>query len=203
MKLRCVRGSEAIVPVAIGCAAALIFLFAFPKGAITTLMHAVLRLPGPGAGIALVLGPILVAVATVSSLLTKRTGAALVGAMAFAAVCVVAVQGLGIPTNPKGAFGSLSFVAAIALFGLVAEAASVPALAVREALRHALAGALANAVLLTFYFVAIFPRTARWVEWRHVPLLVGLCLVSGLATGYATSTPLERIWKRPTSERRG
>lgn len=34
------------------------FLFVFPKGSISTLMHHVLSLPGPGVGVALILGPV-------------------------------------------------------------------------------------------------------------------------------------------------
>ena len=72
MKLNVIRGKEAAICAAIGAVGAGLFLFAFPTGAISTLMHEVLHLPGPGAGIAMVLGPILVVVALVSALLTER-----------------------------------------------------------------------------------------------------------------------------------
>jgi hypothetical protein len=48
-----------------------------------------------------------------------------------------------------------------------------------------LAGAIANLVLLLFYWLAIFPRTAGWIPWRDVPLLTALCLSAGLLSGYA------------------
>lgn len=76
MKLNLIRGQEAAACAAIGAGGAAIFLFAFPKGSITTLMHEVLDLPGPGAGIALVLGPLLVLVALLCLLLSRGEGGA-------------------------------------------------------------------------------------------------------------------------------
>jgi len=55
---------------------------------------------------------------------------------------------------------------------------------------------VANAVLLVFYWVAIFPRTAGWVKWQDIPPLAGVCLATGLVSGYITgmlSRSLSRI----------
>jgi len=183
LKVELTRGQDAAVCAGIGVGGALVFLFAFPKGSITTFMHEVLKLPGPGPGIALVLGPFLVVVALVSALLHRRVGASLVAALAFAASHTVAVKLLGISADSKGAFGSALFVAAIAVFGVAAEAVMVLSRRARTLWRCLLAGALANASLLLFYWVLIFPRTARWVWWGDVPLLMGLCLAAGLVSG--------------------
>ena len=195
MKFNVIRPKEAATCSAIGVAGALIFLFAFPKGSISTLMHEVLGLPGPGAGIALILGPFLVLVALISSLLSRGNGGAVIAPLAFALVYALVVRLLGIPTNPKGAFGSAAFIAGIAAFGLAAEAVIVPGQASKTVWRCLLAGALANAVLLVFYWIVVFPRTAGWISWRDVPLLMGLGLACGLASGYiawAASKPLSR-----------
>lgn len=195
MKLDVIRAREAAQGAAIGAAGAVLFLFAFPAGSITTLMHAVLGLPGPGAGIGLVLGPFLILVALTSARLSRKDGSALLASLAFAATYTLVVRLLGIATNPKGQFGSAVFIATIALFGTAAEAGLVFGKGLKEARRYMLSGALANGVLLVSYWVVVFPRTAGWVHGRDVPLLMGLCLVAGLASGYIVwelSRPLAR-----------
>jgi hypothetical protein len=147
-------------------------------------MHEVLGLPGPGAGIALVLGPFLILVVLIAARLSGKDGGAVLTAVTFAAVYALVVRLLGIPTNPKGAFGSAAFVVAVGLFGLIAEAVLVFGRALRGAWCCAMSGAVANAALLVFYWIGVFPRTAGWVSWGDVPVLMGLCLVSGLASGY-------------------
>ena len=184
MKLKVIRSREAATCAGIGVAGALVFLFAFPKGSISTLMHAVLGLPGPGAGIALVLGPMLILVALISSLSSRGSGGAAIACLMFAGTCALVASLLDVPTNPKGAFGSPVFMAAVAPFGLVTEAVMVLGKALTQVRRCLLSGALANAALLVFYWVVIFPRTAGWISWSDVPLLMGLCLACGLAWGY-------------------
>lgn len=203
MKLTLVRGTEAATCAAIGVLAALIFLFAFPKGSISTLMHPVLGLPGPGAGIALVLGPFLILVAISTSLSSRGDGGALIASLTFAMTYALVAWLLGIPTNPKGAFGSPVFVAAIAQFGIAAEAVMVLGKALTRVRRGMLAGALANPVLLVFYWIVVFPRTAGWIGWKDTPLLLGLCLACGLFSGYvawAVSKPLARAFALTAKE---
>lgn len=184
MKLDLIRGKHAAACAAVGCGGGIIFLFVFPKGAITTLMHAVLDLPGPGAGIALILGPALNLTGFTAALLYRKTGAPLIASLAFAVSYALLVRLLEIPTSPKGAFGSLSFIAAVALFGLAAEAFMALGRTLKDHWRTMLAGGLANTVLLVSYWTIVFPRTAGWVNWRDVPLLTGLCLATGVLTGY-------------------
>ncbi len=195
MKLDMIRGKQVITCVAIGVAGALIFVFVFPRGAISTFMHEVLNLPGPGAGIALIVGPFLIMVAIISSLLSRGDGGAVIASLTFAVVYVLVTSLLGVPTNPKGAFGSPVFIAAIASFSIAAEAVMVFGKASKTVWRCMASGALANVVLFVFYWIVIFPRTCRWIDWGDVPLLMGLCLACGLASGYVAwmvSKPLSR-----------
>ena len=193
MELNLIRGREATTCAAIGVAGGLIFLFAFPKGSISTLMHEVLGLPGPGAGIALILGPFLILVALIARLLNRQAGGAVIASLTFAAAYALVTRLLGIPTNPKGAFGSAVFVAAIALCGIAAEAVLVLGKALPKVWRCMLSGALANTVLLVFYWIVIFPRTAGWINWKDIPLLTGLCLACGLVSGYMAWAVSKRL----------
>lgn len=197
MNLTMVSLKEVALGVGLGGAGALVFLFVFPKGSISTLMH-VLRVPGPGSGVALVVGPFLILVVLVSSLLSEAKGGALIASLTFAVSYTLVVRLFGVATDPKGAFGSALFIGAITLFGLVAETLMALSGALGQPWRCMLTGALANAVLLVFYWLAIFPRTVGWVKWKDIPLLMGTCLVGGLVAGYIAwrvSGPLSRAVK--------
>ncbi|UCC72912.1 MAG: hypothetical protein JSV86_21625 [Gemmatimonadota bacterium] len=203
MDIKTVTRCHAAVCAAIGCGGALLFLFVFPIGSISTLMHDVLRLPGPGAGIALVLGPLVILVALISILVSRGSVGALIGCLAFGLTCVVLVWLFRIPTNPKGAFGSPLLIAAVGLAGLVVEASELTAGAVERPWRSILSGALANAVLLASYWIIIFPYTADRVRWADVPLLLGLAIGSGAVWGYiadAVSNPLSVALARREKE---
>jgi len=185
------KAKEIGLCVALGGALALVFLFTFPAAAISTLMHAVLHLPGPGAGVALIMGPFLLLALLGASVLSQTRGRALAAALGFALSCSVVVSLLAIPTNPKGAIGSPLFIGAIALSGLAVEVVMRPGKSTPEIGRCLLAGAIANLVLLLFYWLAIFPRTAEWIQWRDVPVLTALCVAGGLLSGYVARL----LWK--------
>lgn len=198
MKINVTNRKEIALGAAMGGAGALVFLFVFPKGSISTLVH-VLHLPGPGAGIVLIFGPFLILVVITSSLLILARGGALIASLTFAVTYTLAVRLFGMATDPKGAFGSISFIAAVTLFGLVAEAVIAFGGALSQLFRSVLTGALANAVLLVFYWLVIFPRTVGWVRWKDIPLLMGICLIGGLVAGYIAwrvSGPLCRVIKQ-------
>ena len=186
MKLVSVSLKEAALCGAIGCVAAIVFLFAFPKGAITTLMHEVFHLPGPGAGIAIIVGPFLVVVALIASCTSMKQGGALIASTLFAALCMLAVRFLGVATNPKAGFDTFYFVLGTALFGLTIETTELLFRNMKNAYRFLLGGVMANAVLLVYYWMVIFPVTAKWIKWEDIPLLMGLCIVCGAAAACMT-----------------
>jgi len=184
MKLNVVRLNEVPACAAGGIIGALVFLFAFPKGAISTLMHAVLGLPGPGAGIAMVVGPFVILVGLIAALLTRRAGSAAIAGLAFAATQALVPGLLGMASSGSGALGSPLSIVGIALPGVAVEAALALGKGVKSRWRSMVAGALANAVLLGFYGTVVFPRTYKPVAPRDVPLLMGLALAGGLLSGY-------------------
>jgi hypothetical protein len=163
----------------LGAVGGAVFVFLFPKGAITTLMHQVLGLPGPGAGIALVLGPFMLILALLAC---RRAGGPMVVALTFSVV-VALLAALVSEMNPKGGFGSMWFVLACAVCALGVEGISALTGKWGPPWRLILAGVAGNLVLLAFYWVVIFPRYAGWVEWGDVPVLLAVCMAGGLLAG--------------------
>lgn len=195
VKITLICEKEARTSAVLGVVGALIFLFAFPKGSISTLVHEVLCLPGPGAGIGLVLGPFLIVVAVVSSLLSRGSGGALFASLMFAVAYALIVHLFRIPTSQKGVFGSSLFIAAVIVFSVVTEAAMALGKPLSMVWRCMLCGAVANVVLLVIYWTVIFPGTAGWIRWSDAPVLVGLCFVCGLVSGciaWGISRPLSK-----------
>jgi hypothetical protein len=167
----------------LGAVGGAVFVFLFPKGAITTLMHQVLRLPGPGAGIALVLGPFILVLALVASRwIGDRPGGALVSALVFSVVVALLVA-LVSEMNPKGMFSTIWFVLACGVCGLGLEAMLVLAGRLGPLWRLLLAGVIGNLLLLVFYWLVIFPLAAGWVAWGDVLVLLAVCVAGGLLAG--------------------
>jgi len=173
----------------VGIACAVVYFFVFPGGAISTLMHNVLHLPGPGAGIALILAPILVFGGVFSRLATDWIGAGTVCAAAFGLAAVL-LRLLGVSMYAAGGFGSAMSLLAVAAFGAILDGVFLATRQAKRSWRFALAGGLAGLGLLAFYWVAVFPRTTRWVAWRDVPLLAFLGLAAGAAAGYIAGRSL-------------
>jgi hypothetical protein len=169
-----------------GAVGGLLFLFVFPKGAISTFAHYVLHLPAPGAGIALIVGPLAVVFMLVASRVARRAGGAFVGALAFSVACAGVMAVLRQPTGEKGMIGSPWFVLALGTSGAVAEIALLLTRTLRTlAWRSVLAAGGANVALLIFCWVVIFPRTMGWVPWRVVPILLAVSLGAGALAGLA------------------
>lgn len=174
-----------LVALAIGAAGGAVFVFAFPRGAITTLMHEVLDLPGPGAGIALVLGPLVVLSAQTAEFVCKRHGTSLLAALGFALVAVTA-RTLGVEGESKGMFGSLPFAGALLSMGLLLELGFLVRGRLTSLVFTLTFAAAAGVGLLAYYWILIFPLTsAGWVSWRNVPLLAALAFAGGLGAGIA------------------
>jgi hypothetical protein len=168
--------------VLIGAVGGAFFLFVFPGAAISTLMHQVLKLPGPGAGIGVMLGPVALVFMLVASRVTGRCGGALLAALGFSvvhAILSILFRGGG----STGQFGTGWFVLALLVCGVVAEGLLLLARRARSPLQFIIAACGANIALLVFYWLAIFPRTAGWVAWKAVPVLLLVSLACGIVAG--------------------
>lgn len=197
------KPGRAGLAVLVGAAGGALFLFLFPGGAISTLMHDVLNLPGPGAGVALVLGPAALVFMLVSSHAAKRTGGALLAALGFSVAYAALTAVLGRTTTEKGMFGSVWFVLALVICGAIADGLLLLVSRLRPLWRSILAACGANAGLLVFYWIAIFPRTKGWVSWDAAPLLLVVSLAGGFLAGvigWAISTRIPGV-EVPASKR--
>jgi hypothetical protein len=163
----------------LGAVGGAVFVFLFPRGAITTLMHQVLKLPGPGAGIAMVLGPFMLILALAAY---RWAGGPMVVGLSFSAV-VALLAALVSEMNPKGMFSTIWLVLAGAVSALGVEGVLILARKLGTLWRLVLAGAAGNLVLLIFYWVVIFPQSAGWVKWGDVPVLLVVCAAFGVLAG--------------------
>ena len=186
------------IPGITGAVCAVMFFFVFPGGAISTLMHDVLHLPGPGAGIALVLAPILVFGGVFSRLATGRMGAGTLCALAFGLASIL-LRLLGVPMYSQGGFGTVMSLLAVAFFAVILDGTLLAAKRVTGNYRFALAGGIANLGLLAFYWVAVFPQTSRWVEWGDVPVLSLLGVAGGAVSGYIAGRCLRPLARAVTA----
>ncbi len=187
----------------IGAVGGAFFLFVFPGGAISTLMHQVLKLPGPGAGIALVLGPVALVFMLASSSTMGRIGGASIGALGFSLSYGALRPIFERATGGKGAFGSAWFILALLICGIVADGLLRLTRRLRPPVRFVIAACGANTGLLVFYWTVIFPRTAGWVAWKAVPVLLMVSLIGGAlaaVVGWAISTRVAGN-KTPLAER--
>jgi hypothetical protein len=165
----------------IGIAGAAVFIYMFPGGAITTLMHQVLNLPGPGAGIALILGPLIIFFALLAARITGKAGAACTTSLSFSLMFAALVAILNLSIEDKGKFGSIEFIGAAVLCGLIIDFFLLILSGWKASLwKLIMTSCIANTGLLIFYWLLIFPQTAGWVKVSDMPILLALCLLGAL-----------------------
>ncbi len=170
----------ASVAVVFGLLSALAYMFIFPENSIRNMVHYDLGLPGPGPGVAMILGPFAIVFMTAASRVTFRIGSALMTALAFAVGIMVWAKFLDKPLGSHLMLGSplsiLAFVAAGAAADLVVGLGEK----LGPQLRILLSGLLANICLLVFYWVMIFPDSAGRVLRPDIPIIMTICVVCGL-----------------------
>jgi len=137
------------------------FVFVFPDTAISTLMHDVFRLPAPGAGIALLVGPMGILCGYVAYSLNPR-----VGSIFFSVVMFGVLMPIGqILFNPDG-MGQFPFFLPLASFVILAILLDVfTYLFVKwDLIKSIVAPAvICNVLFLIFWWVVIFPvYLDRW-----------------------------------------
>lgn len=180
-----VSNKEILISAIVGVIGGALFVFAFPRGAISTLMHEVLRLPGPGAGIALVMGPWIAIFSLLSGELLQKPLTVFFTTLILGLTISIFTL-IGVWSETKGKFGSPEFIAGLAVAGAIMASVSHAARRTSSLIKLTTAGVLGCAVLLAYFWMVIFPQTTRWVAKGDVPILLGLAVASGFIAGCLT-----------------
>lgn len=173
------------------------FVFVFPDTAITTLMHDVFRLPGPGAGIALLVGPVGILCGYVAHTINPRPGSILFSVIMFGLLMPIGQ----ILFNPEG-LGQFPFYLPLASFVILAILLEIFTVlfAKWELIKSMVAPAvICNVLFLIFWWVTIFPLfLGRWpvkdklelsgfgdyVEYiSPILILIGVSLIGAVVIG--------------------
>jgi hypothetical protein len=176
----------ALLSLAIGMGGGAVFAFFVPWEAVTRLMTQTLRLPGPGADVALVLGPCLTLTGQTAEYICKRHGAAFLGAFGFGAAVTV-LRLFGVHDTPIGIVGTPGFLSGVALAGIILEAGYLVRGFLISFIFSLFFAAVAASALLIYFWAAVYPLVeAGTVAWRDIPLLLALAFGAGFVSGFLT-----------------
>jgi len=185
---------ETVVALASGLTSGLLIVAIFPGKALSTLMHQVLGLPGPGAGTGLVVGPYIMMVTFITFIFRRRR------LVPFITASTAGIsQALGsIYLGP----GVLTAPAALpAIFCSLAAAAAVElVLGIARGLEDRwafIAAALCgNLMLLGTYWMAVFPAIGRSVIWADAALIASLSAAMAVLLGVLPALMYMRLTMR-------
>ncbi len=161
----------------IGIMASLLIMFLFPFSGVSTLMHAVLHFPGPGAGIAFPIGTMLVAFALASYALTKNELAPFWVSTIFGIVYNLLSSFMGgVPFGPfQNRLGAALF------FGLVMSGTLLLLKGKGLEVRYFVSSSISNLAYLAIFWLIVFPYGKGMVKPTVVPILSALAIAGGLA----------------------
>jgi len=111
---------QILLAIVIGIIGVCVFLFLFPGGAITTAMHQVLKLPGPGAGIGLIFGPFIIILSFLTFNSIGKQGAIFITCSVFGILHSIFTPIVYPSVKTVGSLGPLYFrILAVILLGIV------------------------------------------------------------------------------------
>lgn len=180
--LRTVRGGDVLLAVVVGAISGLMLLFLFPGAALSTLMHEVLKLPGPGAGIGFVVGPYMVLWALIVWIHRRKAG------LAFY-VCAVSGMVQAYAGDAAGASSVLGPTVApqMMLAGFVLGiSVDLLAFATRDMAdwkATKLTAVISDIIFLCVYWVAVFPTVKGWVQPVPAVIMIVLSLIGAVLFG--------------------
>ena len=162
-----------------------IFIFLFPGGSITTAMHDVLELPGPGAGIGFLYGPFIAMVAAAIHLAIPRPLTILLTCTSFGVFHAILSPIVYGDAKTAGTIGPPHLrILAVVVLGLVLEGVVYILKNKRPLIRYPLASVPANIALMVFYWQAIFPNSPKGtVDPSNVPVLLGVTVLGAVTIG--------------------
>ena len=161
------------------------FIFLFPGASITTAMHDVLELPGPGAGIGLLYGPFIILVAAVVHMIVRRPLAILMTCVSFGVFHAILAPVVYADAKTAGTIGPPHLrILAVVVLGLVLELVVFILKDIRPLIRYPLASIPANIAIMFVYWCAIFPNSPKGsVAPSNVPILLGVTVLGAVTLG--------------------
>ena len=176
-------GADALRAAIIGAAGGALLAFVAPQKGISYLMHQVLMLPGPGAGLGVMVGPWAAFCCLAAAVFVRRRYAALVAGLGFALVfnlpaAVFPPEG----TNP-GMFASVRFALGLVLMGGVAELVMARFRRLGRGPRLALAAVAADLAFLVYTWVVVFPLTKGWVTMKNALIIIAVSVPAAVVAG--------------------
>lgn len=170
------------------------FLYLFPGSAITTAMHPVLKLPGPGAGIGLIFGPFIILLSLIVYNFNQIKGTIIITSTAFGIVHSIFTPLIYPSVITVGSLGPTPLrIAAVILLAVVLEIFIHIFEDLNALARYLISAGISNIACLVFYWVLIFPGPKGWVNVEDIPVLLGIAILSGTVVGGAVPFALRKL----------
>ena len=180
-----------------GVIGAILFLFLFPGNAISTVMHQVLMLPGPGTGFGVVIGPFIIMCALIAYGLGKKQGIPLITSAAVGIFISVLIFVFKIKVAQPGTIGSVAFIAGAVVIGLVLELIVYLLREKGELLKYAVSAVAADIIFLAYSMVAIFSRVMpdkyAQLTLNSVLIIFGASVIGAIIIGVLLPLLILRI----------
>lgn len=175
---------EIFIAFLMGIIGAFIFLFLFPGGAITTAMHQILKLPGPGAGIGFIFGPFIIVLSLLIYNFIGKRGIIFITCMIFGIFHSILTPMAYPSIKTVGSLGPLYLrIFAVILLGLALEICIFALKNQNDLFKYSISAIISNIVCLFFYWFLIFPSNKGMVRINSIPMLVGIAIFASIIFG--------------------
>jgi len=172
---------QILFAILMGIIGACLFLFLFPGGAISTAMHQILKLPGPGAGIGIIFGPFIILLSFLTYNFIKKYGAIFITCSVFGIIHSIFAPIVYPTIKTVGSLGPLfSRIFAVILLGLLLEICIFIFKNQKDLIRYPVSAGISNVVILSFYWFAIFPSNKGMVAINDTPILLVVTILAGV-----------------------
>jgi hypothetical protein len=192
---------EIILPAAVGIVGAVVFLFAFPGLAIPTIMHEILKLPGPATGFGFIVGPFIIMCSLIAYGLIKKQGTAAITSTVFAVFMSLIIVIFSFQMPETGKFGSIEFIAGIILLGISLELMIylLREKGISEIIKYITCAVTANTAFLIYSLVVIFTQTTpekiAALTINEILIIAGVSVAGAVIIGGLLSLLILRIIK--------
>lgn len=192
-----INKQDIALSVAIGLIGAVLFLFLFPGNAISTIMHQVLMLPGPGTGFGVVIGPFIIMCALIAYGLCKKQGIPLIASAAAGIFISVLIFVFQIKVAQPGTIGSIAFAAGAVVIGVVLELMVYLLRKKSELLKYAVSALAADLIFLAYSMIAIFsqvmPDKYAQLTLNNILIISGASVIGAVIIGGLLSLLILRL----------